>query len=107
MTVGMKRVLLVRHGQCEMNLTLDGHIGGQQNHSPLTPLGTQQAAALGASLAAALAHAGVQPSQVRVFSSTAVRAVGTAQAVIKALQVRCGTHMVLGMGGAPVGCARC
>mgnify|MGYP001810320319 CR=1 FL=1 len=70
-----------------MNLRVSEFIGGRTNHSPLTPLGEQQAAALGAHLRAELAHAGVPPSRVRVYSSTAVRAVDTAQAVIKALQV--------------------
>lgn len=74
--------------QCEMNLHVTERIGGRTNHSPLTPLGEAQAAALGAQLRAELAHHGVQPHRVRVFSSTAVRAVDTAQHVLAALQVR-------------------
>ncbi|KAI7842584.1 hypothetical protein COHA_003688 [Chlorella ohadii] len=83
----MLRILLVRHGQCDMNLTVDQRIGGRTNHSPLTPLGERQAQALGAHLRAALAHAGVQPQRCAFFSSTAVRAVDTARLVMQALDV--------------------
>ncbi|KAL4424511.1 hypothetical protein ABPG77_006820 [Micractinium sp. CCAP 211/92] len=83
----MQRVLFVRHAQCEMNLHVTERIGGRTNHSLLTPLGEAQAAALGAHLRAELAHMGVQPHRVRVFSSTAVRAVDTARHVLAALQL--------------------
>lgn len=39
----MKRICFIRHAQCDMNLTLATHVGGQSNGSPLTPLGKQQA----------------------------------------------------------------
>ncbi len=39
----MKRILLARHGECEMNLHLKHRIGGQSNASPLTQLGRDQA----------------------------------------------------------------
>lgn len=90
----MQRVLLVRHAQCLMNLHVDERIGGRTNHSPLTELGEAQAAALGAHLRAALAHAGVPPQRVRVYSSTAVRAVDTAKHVMAALEVGAGASDV-------------
>ena len=37
-----KRILLVRHGECVMNLDLATRIGGQSNESPLTLLGIKQ-----------------------------------------------------------------
>ncbi len=75
----MKRVLLVRHGECEMNLRVKTHIGGQSNSSPLTPLGRAQAAALGAYLAS------MQPALATpVLSSTAVRAQDTAAIMVQA-----------------------
>lgn len=40
----MLRILLVRHGECHMNLEVDKFIGGRTNHSPLTPLGVAQVA---------------------------------------------------------------
>ena len=48
----MKRILLARHGECDMNLHLHTTIGGQSNASPLTSLGVQQAEDLGRHLAA-------------------------------------------------------
>lgn len=75
----MQRVLLIRHGECAMNLELDARIGGQSNGSPLTALGEAQAAALGARLAAE----GVAAPPC--FASTAVRAVETARIAMEAL----------------------
>ena len=74
----MKRILLVRHAQCEMNLTTDGFIGGRSNCSPLTALGRRQAAALGRRLRAELPELGP------VFVSTAVRAQETATLLLEA-----------------------
>lgn len=71
-----------------MNLVVDERIGGRTNHSPLTPLGEQQARALGAHVRAALAHANVPPGKCLFFSSPAVRAVDTARHVMTALEVR-------------------
>lgn len=46
----MKRILLARHGECDMNLHLKHRIGGQSNASPLTQLGRDQAEDLAAHL---------------------------------------------------------
>ncbi|KAF8064686.1 gpmB [Scenedesmus sp. PABB004] len=68
-----KRLLLVRHGESEMNLRAHQVVSGQSNSSPLTQLGRAQAAALGKHLAALHPRlAGL------VLSSTAVRAADTA-----------------------------
>lgn len=71
-----------------MNLVVDQKIGGRTNHSPLTPLGEAQARALGAHLRRELAQAQCPPERCHFFSSTAVRAVDTARAVMDALEVR-------------------
>lgn len=71
----LRRILLVRHAECEMNLRLDTRIGGRSNGSPLTPLGVAQARALGARLARA-----ITPAPASIHSSTAVRAAETAAA---------------------------
>jgi broad specificity phosphatase PhoE len=83
----MLKILLVRHAQCVMNLEITEKIGGRTNHSPLTPLGEQQARALGAHLAKALQHAGTPLPHCSFYSSTAVRAQETAKAVMAALEV--------------------
>jgi broad specificity phosphatase PhoE len=84
----MQRVLLIRHGECAMNLELDARIGGQSNGSPLTALGEAQAAALGARLAAE----GVAAPPC--FVSTAVRAVDTARIAMEALGLEAASALV-------------
>jgi len=77
----MRRILLVRHGQSAMNLKQAAIVGGQSNASPLTPLGVQQAAALGQHLRR---HIRPHSAPALVVSSTAVRARDTAQLMLKA-----------------------
>ncbi|GBF89533.1 hypothetical protein Rsub_02251 [Raphidocelis subcapitata] len=77
----MRRILLVRHGQSEMNLIQAKIVGGQSNSSPLTPLGEWQADALGRHLARLL-HP--HPAPALVASSTAVRASDTARRLLAA-----------------------
>ena len=77
---GTVRLLLVRHAECDMNLTLSTHVGGRATESPLTALGRAQAAALGARLAGG----GVGSGIASLHASPAVRAVDTAAAVAAA-----------------------
>lgn len=77
----MRRLLLVRHGQSEMNLRIAHVVGGQSNASPLTPLGERQARALGAHLGRMLAP---HKAPAFVLSSTAVRARDTARLMLEA-----------------------
>ncbi|KAI3437943.1 hypothetical protein D9Q98_000387 [Chlorella vulgaris] len=86
----MLKVLLVRHAQCEMNLHITERIGGRTNHSPLTELGEQQARAVASHLRTTFHHDAKPAKDVRFFSSTAVRAVETAKAVMAALEVEDG-----------------
>ncbi|KAF6255623.1 histidine phosphatase superfamily [Scenedesmus sp. NREL 46B-D3] len=77
----MKRLLLVRHAECEMNLQTKGFVGGQSNLSPLTARGKQQAVALGRHLAR------LHPSlHSPVFCSTALRAEDTARIMLQQAQ---------------------
>ena len=46
--MGLRRVLFVRHGECEMNLALGSVVGGRADDSPLTARGEAQAEALAA-----------------------------------------------------------
>lgn len=82
----MKRILLARHGECDMNLHLSTTIGGQSNSSPLTPLGLRQAEDLGAYLAN-LQRTANAPVVAAVHASTAVRARDTARVVMRALDI--------------------
>eukprot|EP00959_Pyramimonas_sp_CCMP1952_P436669 9143676-Pyramimonas_sp.AAC.1 len=53
MASALRRILFVRHGECEMNLTvtdkvrLSESVGGRSNPSPLTQKGVEQAVFLG------------------------------------------------------------
>mmetsp|Transcript_8449 Transcript_8449/g.21132 ORF Transcript_8449/g.21132 Transcript_8449/m.21132 type:complete len:227 (-) Transcript_8449:277-957(-) len=76
-----KRILLVRHAECQMNLDLALRVGGRSNESPLTPLGIKQAQALGKHYSVAARHPTLGP----VFTSTAVRARETARLVLEQL----------------------
>jgi len=69
----MLRLVLVRHGQCDMNLALATTVGGRASNSPLTALGRTQALQLGQFWL----QKGYKPD--KVFASTAVRAIHTAQ----------------------------
>ncbi len=69
----------MRHGECQMNLELGDKIGGRSNLSPLTALGEQQAKTLGRHLRKAITTQGGQPTELKYFSSTAVRALETAR----------------------------
>lgn len=80
----MLRILLIRHGECEMNLALADKVGGRSNASPLTPLGERQSTHLGAHLKRTLLASGASPSDLRCFCSTAVRAVDTARRALEA-----------------------
>jgi broad specificity phosphatase PhoE len=80
----MRRVLLVRHGQSEMNLKQAAIVGGQSNSSPLTPLGSQQAAALGRHLKR---HLAPHTAPALVVSSTAVRARDTAAVMLRTTEL--------------------
>lgn len=82
----MKRILLARHGECDMNLHLSTTIGGQSNTSPLTPLGVRQAEDLGTYLAG-LQRTANAPVVGAVHASTAVRARDTARVVMRALDI--------------------
>lgn len=80
-------LFLVRHGECEMNLFLDGFVGGRASDSPLTAKGVDQAKTLGAYLQKLFAARGIAPSDVRFYSSTAVRAIDTAKIAMSELAV--------------------
>ena len=80
-------LFLVRHGECEMNLLLDGFVGGRASDSPLTAKGVDQAKTLGAYLEKLFAARGIVPSDVRFYSSTAVRAIDTAKIAMSELAV--------------------
>ena len=75
----MLRIFLIRHGECQMNLELKDKIGGRSNQSPLTPLGEHQAKMLGRHLRKAISIQEGQPTELKYFSSTAVRALETAR----------------------------
>lgn len=79
----MLKIVLVRHGECEMNLELSTKIGGRSNSSPLTPLGVRQSRALGRHLRKLAAAAGTAPAAVPFFASTAVRAYETARLILE------------------------
>lgn len=62
-----------------MNLELADKIGGRSNSSPLTPLGEHQAKTLGLYLRKAITAQYGKPTELKFFSSTAVRALETAR----------------------------
>ena len=78
----MQRILLIRHGECYMNLELADKIGGRSNASRLTPLGEAQSVALGRHLRATLCP---PAAELRCFSSTARRALDTGRIVLEEL----------------------
>ena len=67
------RLYLVRHGQSETNLHRAHLIGGRRSWAELTPLGKEQARAVGRVWAAASVH------DHQIVASTAVRATQTAR----------------------------
>ena len=69
-------VILVRHGECEMNLEVADKVGGRASASPLTAKGEAQASKLGRWLRSR----GVRFD--RVVASTAVRAKRTAELML-------------------------
>ena len=69
-------VILVRHGECEMNLEVADKVGGRASASPLTAKGEAQASKLGRWLRSR----GVRFD--RVVASTAVRATRTAELML-------------------------
>ena len=69
-------VILVRHGECEMNLEVADKVGGRASASPLTAKGEVQASKLGRWLRSR----GVRFD--RVVASTAVRAKRTAELML-------------------------
>ena len=69
-------VILVRHGECEMNLEVADKVGGRASASPLTAKGEAQASKVGRWLRSR----GVRFD--RVVASTAVRATRTAQLML-------------------------
>ncbi len=73
-------VILVRHGECEMNLEVADKVGGRASASPLTAKGEAQASKLGRWLRSR----GVRFD--RVVASTAVRATRTAQLMLAELE---------------------
>ncbi|KAG7673313.1 hypothetical protein Ndes2526B_g03250 [Nannochloris sp. 'desiccata'] len=75
----MLRILLVRHGECQMNLELTDKIGGRSNSSPLTPLGEHQAKTFGIHLRKAITAQNGNPTELKYFSSSALRALETAR----------------------------
>jgi broad specificity phosphatase PhoE len=77
------RIILVRHGECYMNLELKDKVGGRSNESPLTPQGEQQASELGRFLLKTLSK--MEISKARFYSSTAVRASDTARIMMEHL----------------------
>jgi broad specificity phosphatase PhoE len=77
----MRRIVLVRHGQSEMNLKQAAIVGGQSNESPLTPVGVAQAKALGRHLLAR--HLAPHAAPALVTSSPAVRARDTARIALR------------------------
>lgn len=82
----MLRILLIRHGECYMNLDLADKIGGRSNDSPLTPLGQKQARRLGTHLHSFLVNNGYSlEGGIKAFSSTAVRSVDTARLALEAI----------------------
>jgi broad specificity phosphatase PhoE len=86
----MQRILLIRHGECDMNLHLAEKVGGRSNSSPLTLLGRKQSAALGCALQSALNRYNTPATSLMYFSSTAVRAIDTARAVMSGLGLEMG-----------------
>jgi len=72
-------VILVRHGECEMNLEVADKVGGRASASPLTAKGEAQASKLGRWLRSR----GVRFD--RVVASTAVRAKRTAELMLAEL----------------------
>ena len=72
----MTDFLFIRHGEASANVTPE-YICGQSNHTPLTPLGEKQAAALGVYLQ----DAAITPTAL--FSSGAIRADTTAQIALE------------------------
>ena len=73
-------VILVRHGECEMNLEVADKVGGRASASPLTAKGEAQASKLGRWLRSR----GVRFD--RVVASTAVRATRTAELMLAELE---------------------
>ena len=73
-------VVLVRHGECEMNLEVADKVGGRASASPLTAKGEAQASKLGRWLRSR----GVRFD--RGVASTAVRATRTAQLMLAELE---------------------
>ena len=73
-------VILVRHGECEMNLEVADKVGGRASASPLTAKGEAQASKLGRWLRSR----GVRFD--RVVASTAVRARRTAELMLAELE---------------------
>ena len=69
-------VILVRHGECEMNLEVADKVGGRASASPLTSKGEAQASKLGRWLRSR----GVRFD--RVVASTAVRTTRTAELML-------------------------
>mmetsp|Transcript_29331 Transcript_29331/g.49268 ORF Transcript_29331/g.49268 Transcript_29331/m.49268 type:complete len:227 (+) Transcript_29331:141-821(+) len=81
----LRRILLVRHGECEMNLSVSDKVGGRSDLSPLTPKGVQEAIFLGKWLEKNGAFDGSTP---KVYASTAVRASETARLLLEQLMVK-------------------
>lgn len=86
---GGRRIILIRHAECVMNLSVDKYIGGRSNSSPLTEKGTLQAAALAASFAHDYKCTGT--GLLQLYSSTAVRALETAAAIATGLNMSLNT----------------
>ena len=71
-------IYLLRHGQSESNVT-SGYVAGLDHDSPLTPLGFEQARALGKRLG------GEGQEFDRIYSSTMIRAVQTTRTMLDAM----------------------
>ncbi len=80
----VQRLILVRHGECDLNLPDPNgmtYVSGRSNHIPLTPKGEAQARALASKLAAKICKG----ESLVVCSSTALRAHTTALCLIEEL----------------------
>mmetsp|Transcript_37447 Transcript_37447/g.83328 ORF Transcript_37447/g.83328 Transcript_37447/m.83328 type:complete len:229 (-) Transcript_37447:974-1660(-) len=80
--LGMKRVLLIRHAECEANLVKSLRVQGQSPSNPLTALGILQAKAFGKHFETVAGQKGGP-----VFASTAVRAHDTARIALQEMQI--------------------